>query len=104
MLEETKNLLGLEVYTPAGIFIGVVNNLVMDLKNNKIDGLFLEESNPAVADDGVSLNIPYRWVQSVGDIIILRAFPDHVTFTEKEGERSLPRKGDAEAGKRWRLS
>lgn len=104
MLEEARNLIGLEVYTPSGIFVGIVNNLVMDLRNNKVNGLFLEESNPAVADNGVSLNIPFRWVQSVGDIIILKVFPDRVTFGEKERERSLPGKGDAKAGKRGRLA
>ena len=103
MLEETGKIIGLEVYTPNGIFVGVVANLVMDLKNNKVDGIFLDTSSPVLVDHGVPVNIPYRWVQCVGDIIILRAFPDRVTFTQKEAERSLPGKGDAKTGKRGRL-
>jgi len=104
MLEEAGNLIGLEVYTPNGIFVGVVSNLVMDLKNNKVDGIFLDASSPALVDHGVSINIPFRWVQSVGDIIILRAYPDHVAFSQKEAERSLPGKGDAKSDKRGRLA
>ncbi|MDR0791340.1 MAG: PRC-barrel domain-containing protein [Methanomassiliicoccaceae archaeon] len=104
MLEEAGNLVGLEVYTPNGIFVGVVNNLVIDLKNNKVDGLFLDASSPALVDHGVPLNIPFRWVQSVGDIIILRAFPDRVSFSQKEAERSLPSKGGARSGKRGKLT
>jgi sporulation protein YlmC with PRC-barrel domain len=104
MLEETGNLIGLEVYTPDGIFVGVVDNLVMDLKNNKVDGMFLNATSPVLVDHGVPINIPFRWVQSVGDIIILRAFPDRVSFSQKEAERSLPGKGDARAGKRRRLA
>ncbi|MDR0198608.1 MAG: PRC-barrel domain-containing protein [Methanomassiliicoccaceae archaeon] len=104
MLEEAGNLVGLEVYTPNGIFVGIVSNLVMDLRNNKVDGIFLDASSPALVDHGVALNIPFRWVQSVGDVIILRAFPDHVTFSQKEAERSLPDKGAARAEKRRRLS
>ncbi|MDR0778668.1 MAG: PRC-barrel domain-containing protein [Methanomassiliicoccaceae archaeon] len=104
MLEEAGNLIGLEVYTPGGIFVGVVNNLVIDLKNNKVDGLFLDASSPALVDHGVPLNIPFRWVQSVGDIIILRAFPDHVSLSQKEAERSLPGKGGAKGSKRGKLT
>ena len=99
MLEEAGNLIGLEVYTPNGIFVGCVSNLVVDLKNNKVEGIFLDASNPALVDHGVSLNIPFRWVQSVGDIVILRAFPDRVTFSQHEAELSLPRKRDTKAGK-----
>ena len=102
MLEEAGNLIGLEVYTPNGIFVGCVSNLVMDPKNNKVDGIFIDESSPALVDHGVSLNIPFRWVQSVGDIIILRAFPDRVTFGQQEAELSLPGKGDAKVNKRRR--
>ncbi|MDR2866138.1 MAG: PRC-barrel domain-containing protein [Methanomassiliicoccaceae archaeon] len=104
MMEEAGNLIGLEVYTPNGIFVGVVDNLVMDLKNNKVDGLFLNKSSIALVDRGVSLNIPFRWVQSVGDIIILKAFPDRVTFSQKEAERSLPGEGGAKGSKGRRFS
>ena len=103
MLEEAGNLIDLEVYTPAGIFVGIVNNLVIDLKSNKVDGLFLDSSSPVLVDHGVPLNIPFRWVQSVGDVIILRAFPDRVSLSQKEAERSLPGKGDAKPDKRRRV-
>ena len=100
MLEEAGNLIGLEVYTPDGIFVGIVNNLVIDLAGNKVDGIFLEETNPARVDHGISVNIPFRWVQSVGDVIILRVFPDRVSFDPKEAERSLPSKGNTKSNKR----
>ena len=103
MLEEAGNLIGLEVYTPDGIFVGIVNNLVIDLAGNKVDGIFLEETNPARVDHGISINIPFRWVQSVGDVIILRVFPDRVSFDPKEAERSLPSKGNTKSNKRRRL-
>ncbi|MCL2711928.1 MAG: PRC-barrel domain-containing protein [Methanomassiliicoccaceae archaeon] len=104
MLEEAGNLIGLSVYAPTGIFVGEVTNLVIDLKNNKVDGLFIESSNEAIADFGVSLNVPFRWVQSVGDVIILKAFPDRVHFTPKEAERSLPAKRSAKTVKQGRIT
>ena len=103
MLEEAGNLVDLEVYAPNGIFVGIVNNLVIDLRNNKVDGLFLDSSSPVLVDHGVPLNIPFRWVQSVGDIIILRAFPEYVSFSQNEAERSLPGKGNAKVNKRRRV-
>jgi sporulation protein YlmC with PRC-barrel domain len=103
MLEEAGNLIELEVYTPAGIFVGVVNNLVIDLKNNKVNGLFLDSSSPVLVDHGSPVNVPFGWVQSVGDIIILKAFPNYVTLDQKDAERSLPGKGDAKADKRRRV-
>ena len=104
MLEEAGNLIGLEVYAPSGIYVGIVNNLVIDLKSNKVDGIFLDASSPVLVDHGVPLNIPFRWVQSVGDIVILRAFPDRVSISQKEAERSLPGKGSAKADKRRRVA
>lgn len=104
MLEEAGNLIGLDVYAPNGIFIGRVTNLVIDLNSNKVDGLFLDESSPVLVDRGVPLNIPFRWVQSVGDIIILRAFPEYLSISQLEKERSLPGKGDAKGGKRRRIA
>ena len=102
MLEEAGNLIGLEVYTPNGIFVGCVSNLVVDPNNNKVDGIFIDETSPALVDHGVSINIPFRWVQSIGDIIVLRAFPDRVTFSRQETELSLPGKGGAKPDKRRR--
>jgi sporulation protein YlmC with PRC-barrel domain len=101
MLEEAGNLIGLEVYTPDGIFVGCVSNLVVDPNSNKVD-VFIDETSPALVDQGISINIPFRWVQSVGDIIILRAFPDRVTFGSQEAELSLPGKSDTKADKRRR--
>ena len=46
MLEEASELIGLQVYTPGGQFLGHVNNLVLDLEAKKVDGLFIGETNP----------------------------------------------------------
>lgn len=78
MLEEINNVIGLEVYTPEGIFLGQVDRVILDIPNRKVDGLFMETASPVLVDEGVSINIPYSWVQSVGDIIILKHFPGRV--------------------------
>ncbi|NLN71659.1 MAG: photosystem reaction center subunit H [Thermoplasmatales archaeon] len=79
MLEETDNVIGLEVYTPEGIFLGQVDRVILDVPNKKVDGLFMETASPVLVDEGVSINIPYGWVQSVGDVVLLRYFPKRVS-------------------------
>ncbi|MCQ5376039.1 MAG: PRC-barrel domain-containing protein [Methanomassiliicoccales archaeon] len=79
MLEEASELIGLQVYTPNGIFVGNVNNLVIELEKKCIDGIFINETNPLLVEDSKAINIPYRWIQAVGDVIILKYFPKRVT-------------------------
>ena len=84
MLEEVTSLLGLQIYTSYGVFVGVVNNVIVDIKKHKADSLFVEETNPALVEASRSVTIPYRWVQNVGDIILLKHFPDHIELTDEQ--------------------
>ncbi|MEE9150293.1 MAG: PRC-barrel domain-containing protein [Thermoplasmata archaeon] len=84
MLEEISEIMGMQVYTPAGVYLGNVDNLVMDMDNRKINGLFLSESNPLLVDGSIGINIPYRWVQAIGDIVILKYFPEKVAVPREE--------------------
>jgi len=79
MLEEASELIGLQVYTSNGIFLGNVNNLVIDLDNKRVDGLFVSETNPLLVEESRAVNVPFRWIQAVGDVIILKYFPKRVT-------------------------
>ena len=75
MLENVNNIKGLEIYTPGGIFVGVVDEVIINISEMSVNGLFVADANPALVDENVSINIPLRWVQSIGDIIILNRFP-----------------------------
>ncbi|NLI74650.1 MAG: photosystem reaction center subunit H [Euryarchaeota archaeon] len=79
MLEEASELIGLQVYTPNGIFLGNVNNLVIDLDNKRVDGLFIGETNPLLVEESRAVNLPFRWISAVGDVILLKYFPKRVT-------------------------
>ncbi len=87
MLEEISELIGLQVYTSDGIFLGNVDNVVLDLDEQKVYGLFIGDTNPLLVEDSVPLNVPYRWIQSVGDIVLLRYFPRRVSL--KKGSEKL---------------
>ena len=84
MLEEVTSLLGLQIYTNFGVFVGVVNNVIVDLKTHKADSLYVDETNPTLVEASRSITIPFRWVQNVGDIILLRHFPEHIDLSEEE--------------------
>jgi sporulation protein YlmC with PRC-barrel domain len=80
MLEEIMEIVGLQAYTPKGIYLGNVDNVVMDFDTNKISGLFIRESNPMLVEGSVPVNIPYRWIQAIGDVVLLKYFPSRVTL------------------------
>jgi len=84
MLEEVTSLLGLQIYTNYGVFIGVINNIILDISKHRVQSLYVEETNPTLVEDSRSITIPYRWVQYVGDIVLLRHFPEHVELTEDQ--------------------
>ena len=79
MLEEASELMGLQVYTSAGIYLGNVTNLVIDIDKKKVEGLFINETNPLLVEESKAERVPFRWIQSIGDIIILRYFPKRVS-------------------------
>jgi len=91
MLEEASELIGLQVYTNKAIYLGTVNNLVVDLDESKIQGIFINETNPLLVESGKAVNVPYRWIGSVGDIVLLKYFPRKVAM-----KRSSPAKKEKE--------
>lgn len=82
MIDEASEIIGMEIYAPNGIFVGKVSELVMDPDIRSVTGIIVSNPSPVVADKGVIIKIPYRWVQAVGDIIILKTFP---TFVKSDG-------------------
>lgn len=79
MLDTAEGMRGLEIYTPDGIFVGVVSEIIVDLEDMRADSLFVADANPVLVDGDVSVAIPMRWVASVGDVILLNTFPKRVT-------------------------
>jgi sporulation protein YlmC with PRC-barrel domain len=78
MLTEISELLGMEVYTDKGIALGNVDDLIIETDTQKIDGLFIGNPNPLLVEHSKPVSIPYRWINNVGDVIILKYFPKFV--------------------------
>lgn len=80
MLVEMTELLGRQIYTPDGRLLGEVDNVVVDVEGSKIDGLFVAESSPLLVDESKPVNVPYRWVAAVNDVVLLKYFPKRVSM------------------------
>jgi len=82
--EEVTSFLKLPVYTRNGTFIGHVRNIFLDMDEKRVSSLLVTNTNPSIVEGTVDVAVPYRWVNAVGDIIILSHFPDRVTTRKKE--------------------
>ncbi len=79
MLVEMTELMGRQIYTPDGRLLGEVANVVVDVESSKIDGLYVDESSPLLVDESRPVNVPYRWVSAVNDVVLLKYFPKRVS-------------------------
>jgi len=87
MAEEITSFLKLPVYTREGIYVGHVRNVFLDMDEKCVSSLLVTNTNPALVEGTVDVAVPYRWVNAVGDIVILSHFPEKVT-TEKKEEKT----------------
>ncbi len=86
MRTQVTELFGLSVYTDRAIFVGNVDDVVIDVDQKKIDSLAVGELNPEIGEvkGYVGLQIPFRIVKSVGDIVIVRHIPGIFKLPAKE--------------------
>ncbi|PSP59121.1 photosystem reaction center subunit H [Halobacteriales archaeon QH_7_66_36] len=86
--QEITSLVGREVYSNNGVFVGQVEDLRLDLGGETVTGLALASLNDELfngrAAGARGVIIPYRWVRSVGDIILV----SDVVERMKDGEES----------------
>ncbi len=84
MQSEVSTLFGLNVYTDRGIYIGKVNDIVLEVNEKKVAGLAVTRLNPDVFDAGKpGVVIPYRWVTAVGDVVLIRHVKDQFKKPEE---------------------
>ena len=84
--EVVTSFLKLPVYSRDGVYIGHVGNVFFDMDEKRISSLLLTNTNPSIVEGTVDVAVPYRWVNAVGDIVILSHFPERVTTKKKEEE------------------
>ncbi len=85
MQVEVSTLFGLNVYTDRGIYIGKVNDVVLEVNERKVSSLAIIKLNPDMFDTSKSsgVAIPYRLVTAVGDVVLIRHIKDQFKKPEE---------------------
>ena len=94
--EEVTSFLKLPVYTRQGTYVGHVRNVFLDMDEKCVSSLLVTNTNPTIVEGTVDVAVPYRWVNSVGDIVILSYFPDKVTTKKKEEKKTEEEDSDSD--------
>ncbi|XVH31572.1 PRC-barrel domain-containing protein [Haloferacaceae archaeon DSL9] len=85
---EITTLVGREVYSNNGVFVGEVEDVRLDLDQEAVTGLALGQLNDELfkgtLKPGKGALIPYRWVRSVGDIILVNDIVERLKDPEEE--------------------
>ena len=86
--QEITSLVGREVYSNNGVFVGEVEDLRLNLDTEVVNGLALSTLNPALFADEETGNkgiiVPYRWVRSVGDVVLINDVVERLKEEEDE--------------------
>jgi sporulation protein YlmC with PRC-barrel domain len=74
MQDEITRLIGRDVYSNNGVYVGEVEDVQLETDDRRISGLALGDINEELFDqeDQKGVIIPYRWVSAVGDIVIIK--------------------------------
>ena len=70
-----SQLSGLQVYLPNGRLLGVVHDAVVEHASLSCTHLFVKDTPSDLVEGSIHVAVPWRWVRSIGDVVILRWFP-----------------------------
>ncbi len=86
--EEITSLVGREVYSNNGVFVGEVEDLRLNLDTEVVNGLALAALNPTLFEDAETgdkgVIVPYRWVRSVGDVVLINDVVERLKEEDEE--------------------
>ena len=70
-----SQLSGLQVYLPNGRLLGTVHDAVVEHASLSCTHLFVTDTPEDLVEGSIHVAIPWRWVRSIGDVVLLRWFP-----------------------------
>ena len=90
--QEITNLVGREVYSNNGVFVGEVEDVRLNVDAVTVTGLALGELNRDLFADVVGnengVMIPYRWVRAVGDVVLINDTIERLQQPESDDEEA----------------
>ncbi|MFA4849507.1 MAG: PRC-barrel domain-containing protein [Methanoregula sp.] len=77
MESQITDLFGLQIYTDKGMFVGEVEDVVIDVDNKKMEGIVVGKVNDQLFElkNFKGLKIPYRIISAIDDIVLIRHLP-----------------------------
>ncbi len=77
MRTQITELFGLNIYTEKSVYVGEVEDVILDIEGKKMDSLVVGKLNQDLVDvkNYKGLKIPFRIIRSIGDIVIIRHLP-----------------------------
>jgi len=88
--QELTTLVGREVYSNNGVFVGEIEDVRLDVQNETVTGLALHELNAELfaneIGDARGVMIPYRWVRAVGDVVLVNDIVEKLRDAEDPEE------------------
>ncbi len=88
--QEITTLVGREVYSNNGVFVGEIEDVKLDVDNQQVTGLALTEVNDdlfgRVLNGERGVMVPYRWVRAVGDVVLVNDVVERLKQPEEEEE------------------
>lgn len=83
-------LIGKEVYTVNGLFVGEIEDLRMDVQAESVTGLALGSPNPVlfrgVVDSGKGVILPFRWIDSINDMVLVKDIVERAAQPDDDDE------------------
>ncbi|MFC6732774.1 MULTISPECIES: PRC-barrel domain-containing protein [unclassified Haladaptatus] len=90
MPQEITSLVGREVYSNNGVFVGEIEDIRLDLDQEVVTGLALSQLNNDLfrskLDGHRGVIIPYRWVRAVGDVVLINDIVERLRQPEEDEE------------------
>ncbi|MHC3439354.1 PRC-barrel domain-containing protein [Natrialbaceae archaeon A-gly3] len=91
--QEITSLVGREVYSNNGVFVGEIEDLRLSIGEEAVTGLALGGLNPELFGKEVHSShgviLPYRWVRAVGDVVLVNDVVERVRDPEEEEEEII---------------
>ncbi|PSQ45795.1 photosystem reaction center subunit H [Halobacteriales archaeon SW_7_68_16] len=88
--QEITSLVGREVYSNNGVFVGEVEDVRLDVERQAVTGLALHHLNSELfaghADGSRGVIVPYRWVRAVGDVVLINDNVERIKSPQEEAE------------------
>lgn len=89
--QEITNLIGREVFSNNGIYVGEVEDVQINTIDEAITSIAVSNINPELFEgydsDARGVLIPYRWVRAVGDIVLVNDIIERIASKKKKKEQ-----------------